>query len=622
MTLRSKLIIFQVAVILVLAGVIAAISHDYFQRVHPRQLEGLATKAELCVRMLRGTADISLAAGDRAQLHRDLQLCSPTASRAEDDLRFIAIYDEAGQLLASRGRAPRAPPQMAPSRPGLVPADVGFRAGAAVTLEGKTLGSVWVEYGADRIAAGRRQLVLFAVLGLAFALLSAVVSVLFSFHLVRPLRRMIAFVHRVARGDLEARLETRAADELAVLVADLNWMTEELARSREQAIQSEKLAAFGQLAAGVAHEINNPSQFILTNLGHLRGQIARFAEQVGTMEGCAKRGETILLLQEMREIIDESALGFSRIINIVDNLRSFSHAGDRERVRFPLRDAVDPALRIARNEIRQRGQLVVSVPEELEVVGSPAQLSQVFLNLFVNAAQALGEASSRNVVEVRATDAGDAIEIAVSDTGSGIPPEHLGRIFDPFFSTKGREKGTGLGLTISRQIVADHGGELAVRSGVGEGTTFTVRLPRAPADLPAATLPDPPREQALARRARLLLVDDEPLILRSLQRVLGRTHEVVAVSSGTEALALIDPRAPFDLILCDLLMPAMSGMELYQRACAIDPTVDARFVFMSGNAFTEESSEFAAAMKGRILNKPFDAATVEQLLSVRLDAAA
>jgi CheY-like chemotaxis protein len=323
----------------------------------------------------------------------------------------------------------------------------------------------------------------------------------------------------------------------------------------------------------------------------------------------------------MREMLDESALGFSRIINIVDNLRSFSHPGEREQIRFALRDAIEPALRIVRNEIRQRGRLQTILPDGMEMVGSPAQLSQVFLNLLVNAAQALGEASPRNLVEIRAREVGDSLEVIVRDTGCGIPEEMLARVFDPFFSTKGREKGTGLGLTISRQIVVDHGGELAVSSVVGEGTTFTVRLPRAiGAAVEAPASPRPP-EVSSTRRARLLLIDDEQLILRSLRRVLGQDHEVHAVESGEEALELLARRERFDLILCDLLMPSMSGMELHQRACAIDPELDACFVFMSGNAFTDESSEFASAMRGRILNKPFDAVAVQRVLAGRLKAA-
>jgi CheY-like chemotaxis protein len=197
--------------------------------------------------------------------------------------------------------------------------------------------------------------------------------------------------------------------------------------------------------------------------------------------------------------------------------------------------------------------------------------------------------------------------VAISDTGHGIAADVLPRIFDPFFTTKPIGEGTGLGLFISQGIVKDAGGVISVSSTLGSGTTFEVRLPVAVNAYPGtSTTPVPAR-----RRARVLLVDDEPSILRSLQRLLSKSHDLTLAHSGREALSLLNAGPEYDLVLCDLMMPEVSGIDVWEQ---LSPAQRHTFVFMTGGTFTERAERFLAATNPPMLEKPFTATTLEGLL--------
>ncbi len=263
-------------------------------------------------------------------------------------------------------------------------------------------------------------------------------------------------------------------------------------------LQSEKMAGIGQLAAGVAHEINNPVGFILSNLnrmGEYAEAFARVEAAARELAAAATAGDQDpvaawrayqelcrqtdfgFLVQDAGAIVAECREGAERIRKIVLDLKTFSHSNNQEWEYADLNRGLESTINIAWNELKYRCEVVRDLGELPRVLCRPQQLNQVFLNLLINAAQAIPE---RGVVTVRTRAAGDRVTVAVTDSGTGIAPEHLGRIFEPFYTTKPVGKGTGLGLHLALGIVRSHQGEIRVESQPGMGSTFTVSLPVLP----------------------------------------------------------------------------------------------------------------------------------------------
>ncbi len=268
--------------------------------------------------------------------------------------------------------------------------------------------------------------------------------------------------------------------------------------------------------------------------------------------------------------------------------------------------AIDSALGMLRNELKYRARVERDLRAARPVKASGARLGQVFLNLILNAAQALDEAEAkRNVVTVRSFDEGAEVVVEISDNGPGIAAEVLPRIFESFFTTKPRGMGTGLGLPISLGIVRTLGGEIIVDSRSGKGATFRVRLPADESSVPARVstpAPVPPRGYP---RRRLLAVDDEALLLKAYRRMLGDTHELTTALGGHEALRILERDGGFDVVLCDLQMPEMSGMELHAAVRERFPTLGDRFIFVTGGAFSSDARKFLEDSVASVIQKPF-----------------
>jgi CheY-like chemotaxis protein len=269
---------------------------------------------------------------------------------------------------------------------------------------------------------------------------------------------------------------------------------------------------------------------------------------------------------------------------------------------------------MASNEVRHRAQLVRIYGEVPLVKGSEAKLGQVFINLIVNAAHAIpeGRAATNEIKVVTRTDEAGCAVVEIHDTGSGIPHSILPRIFDAFFTTKAVITGTGLGLAICHRIVTAYGGRISVESQVGRGSIFRTVFP--PAHGKAAEAKIIASEVAPGRRGRILVVDDERMLGITIQRALADEHEVVAVTAATEALELLKGGAQFDLILCDLMMPEMSGMDLYAQLRKLVPDQTSKFVFMTGGAFTSDASSFLAQISNPSIEKPIRASKLRSLV--------
>jgi CheY-like chemotaxis protein len=371
-------------------------------------------------------------------------------------------------------------------------------------------------------------------------------------------------------------------------------------------MQMDRMSAVGTLAAGVAHEINNPLAFVIANVEFAQREVARGPS------GSGSRSETELT--EVLRALGEARDGTERMRRIVRDLRTFSRGGDgNERPQGPpavdVRSAVDWACAMAQNEIRHRARLVVAGEDFAHAACDEARLGQVLLNLIMNAAHAIPEgAAERNQIRVAARDDGQGhVDIEVRDTGSGIAPENLARIFDPFFTTKPVGVGTGLGLAIVQRIVTDHGGHVTVESEVGRGTTVRVMLPAARRpDTRMPVSPPGPAPAVTPLRPRVLVIDDEVQVLRAIQRNLGSTHEVIALTRAEEALERLQGGERFDAIVCDLMMPEMTGMDLHAALATAGSTAARSMVFITGGAFTPRAREFLASVDNPRLEKPFD----------------
>ena len=371
-------------------------------------------------------------------------------------------------------------------------------------------------------------------------------------------------------------------------------------RLEAQLVLSERMASVGTLAAGVAHEINNPLAFILANLDYA----------VGDLRSAAVEPDVLRALREARD-------GALRVREIVRDLKAFSRADAEARETVDPRRVLQSALGLAQNEIRHRARLEVEMGEVPLVSASEHRLGQVFLNLLINAAQAIPEGSAAvNVVRAVTSAAPDGRAVVeIHDTGSGIAPDVLPRIFDPFFTTKPVGVGTGLGLAICHGIVSGLGGEIRVDSAPGRGSVFRVLLPPA---RPSANPPAPTDDAAStpARRGRILVVDDEALIGRAVSRILSPQHDVVTHTSARAALdELAAGGRGFDLVLCDLMMPDMTGMELHARFREIAPILADRTVFLTGGAFTGSAREFLARVPNARIEKPFEPEALRTLVA-------
>jgi two-component system, NtrC family, sensor kinase len=291
----------------------------------------------------------------------------------------------------------------------------------------------------------------------------------------------------------------RSNDELTRLNAKLK-------HAQDQLMQSEKLASIGQLAAGVAHEINNPVGYVFSNFGTLEKYLAdlfrvlaAYEEAEGLLAAspagaklAALRAEIELdyLKEDVPALMNESREGIKRVRKIVQDLKEFSHVDTKQDWEWiDLHVGIDSTLNIVNNEIKYKAEVVKQYGELPEVQCLPSEMNQVFMNLLVNAAHAVDK--TRGTITIRSGTQDERVWIEIEDDGCGIPKENLSRIFDPFFTTKPVGKGTGLGLSLSYGIVQKHGGRLEVDSEPGRGTRFRVTLPVRHVEMTAPTLASP-----------------------------------------------------------------------------------------------------------------------------------
>jgi PAS domain S-box-containing protein len=367
---------------------------------------------------------------------------------------------------------------------------------------------------------------------------------------------------------------------------------------------SDRMASVGTLAAGVAHEINNPLASVIANLDMALQDVLALAENTK-------------LPPDLSDELKDARTAADRVREIVRDLKIFSRGEEERHGPVDVEAVLESTLRMAWNELRHRAKVVKRYTKIPPVDANDSRLGQVFLNLIINAAHAIppGNFEANEIRISTGLDIAGRVVVDIGDTGTGIPPEVRPRLFTPFFSTKPVGVGTGLGLAISHRIITQMGGTISYDTEVGRGTTFHISLPIAG----GPTVPQQTQKMwtksPAVRRGNVLVIDDEESLAQALRRFLGTEHEVTAVYRARDALDLLEQGGRYDVVLCDLMMPQITGMELHHEVARLDPAQAARFVFLTGGAFTPSAREFLVATTNRRIEKPFDLKDVRRIVN-------
>jgi signal transduction histidine kinase len=502
MKLRTKLILLQCSIFVVLSAIVVAILLSLYNKTLPLMEQGVRTKVRACVQTLLTVVDVGIAAGDRAAVKRAFALC-PHGGGTEDP-PLIEVLDASGGLVASYGRIPPGlRPAALPDRRTIGRYDGGFRDVAPVLFEGVRLGTLVVGYSTASIHRWKRWALGFSVVGLALFFGSCLASILFAVHLIKPLRKMIHFVHNLARGRLKDHLEVRASDELGDLAQDLNAMTAKLDESRQQLSDASRRSGMAEIATHMLHNVGNVLNSVnvaatlsTSKVREMRvDNVAQLADLLESQPDLAAfftadaRGQKLpvflRLLAGHLVAEREAALGeLQRLQRSVDHIKTIV-ATQQEYARctgvlepVQLADVLDTALGLNLESNRRESITVERDYGALpDIVTDRHKVLQILINLLSNSRGALREAPGTDKrISVRAKQVNGIARISVTDNGIGIPEEILPRIFEHGFTTK--QDGHGFGLHSSANAARELGGTLTCTSaGKGRGATFTLRIP-------------------------------------------------------------------------------------------------------------------------------------------------
>ena len=467
------------------------------------------------------------------------------------------------------------------------------------------------------------------VLGIATMVVIAIgiaLTVLLVRIVVEPVKQLVEATRRIAQGDLDILLHVDTQDEIGELARSFNQMTLKLqdsrqelertnqmleqkvkARTREleeaqnQLVQAEKMSVVGQLVSGVAHELNNPlagvlgySQLLLRM--EVSGEVKRGLERIESEADRCKRIVQNLLIFARKNRPQKRPIDINGVVESVLELKEYQFKVDNVRVMKDL------------------------APRLPLTMADSGLLQQVIMNIVHNAQQAMNGGKREAILTVRSRGEKGTIHLEIADTGPGIAPGNLNRIFDPFYTTKEVGQGTGLGLSICYGIIQEHRGRIWAESREGEGTTFHVQIPvqeegvpaREPLPVPAGAVEEPLAETA--GPAKILLVDDEASILDILCDVLRLDgHQIETALNGRLALRKLQQQ-PFDVVISDLRMPGMSGQELFEQMKETNAALSGRIIFTTGDTASQDTQGFLQRSGSPCLQKPFDLNEVRRLV--------
>jgi PAS domain S-box-containing protein len=421
------------------------------------------------------------------------------------------------------------------------------------------------------------------------------------------LRKDFEFELRIVRPDLSIRqVLSRGKCEVSddgrpLAVFGVFQDVTERKQLHERVVHSERMATVGTLAAGVAHEINNPLTWVIANLDAIDRGLAALPSSDADVD-------------QLSKMILEAQQGADQVKRIVRDLLTYSRAQPEKLESVDVQEALDIAVNIATNQFKYRANLVRDYGRVPAVVADESRLTQVFVNLIVNAAQAIperrGPGPDRDgVIELHTSvDPDGRVRVTVKDNGLGMPEAVKARVFDPFYTTKPVGVGTGLGLSISNNIVKSFHGEIQIDTEEGQGTVVSVVLPAAPDRSGLYSL-----VEEAEPRARVLVVDETGQLGRPLSRMLGAGYEVVSLRTSRDALSILDGGDPIDAILCDVALSDTTPMELYRNVQRIAPKLAGRLAFITGDDFDDAS---ALVMRSGLpsISKPIEPSMLRELV--------
>jgi PAS domain S-box-containing protein len=378
----------------------------------------------------------------------------------------------------------------------------------------------------------------------------------------------------------------------------------ELRRTQEALRVRDRLASVGTLAAGVAHEINNPLTYVIANLSYA----------LTVMEELKRERGLSTDLKDFEEALMEAQEGAERVKSIVRDLKTFARSDTDSIGILDVNSVLESSLKMVANEIRHSARLSLELDSIPAVLGNESKLGQVFINLLVNALQALPEGRAlANEISITTRSEDQHVVVTVKDTGCGMSEETLGHAFDPFYTTKKVGVGTGLGLCICHNIVNSMGGDIRIESRENKGTSIFVRLPAADISQLEMKKEVPSEATRLDHRLRVLVIDDDAPVGKAFRRILNDCRVDVA-ESGIEGFKLMQT-TDHDVVFCDLMMPDMSGMDLYDRVRVEIPEKVDDMIFMTGGVFTPAAEDFVNTCTRPVLHKPFDSEKIRRMIS-------
>lgn len=414
--------------------------------------------------------------------------------------------------------------------------------------------------------------------------------------------------------DLDAlQLDITNALETGRLRRDLDKRTEQLEKtnkelwsalqrakqSEQRARLAERLATIGYLSAGVAHEINNPLSLLSMAIPYAVEELTELLQAVETNR---PREQLLCSIQQLQGSLEPTQEAVEFLLRLAGDLKSLGRSEENDRKPVKLADVVDSATRLVRHQLKNKARVVSRVPSDLKVSGRSSRLMQVFINLLTNAGRAIENGPpEENEIKITGYEQSSYAFISVSDTGIGIPQENLDKIFDRFFtdSSDEREKGSGIGLALAKEIIEDHDGHITVTSRVGVGTTFTVKLPC----IQESRTTDRSRAQGWpeSRQRTILFVASDPSSLSEYEKTFGSMHRVLTAATFHKAATIIEQNSPaVDAIICELRDSSEQEFALARTMCNAAPELTTRLIFLSENGK-------AAHMKNRghiVLEKP------------------
>jgi signal transduction histidine kinase/CheY-like chemotaxis protein len=374
------------------------------------------------------------------------------------------------------------------------------------------------------------------------------------------------------------------------LIKDISLRVE--AETKEKLLQQElnltsRLASIGEVAAGITHEINNPLTSVIA-----------FAQMLSQKE----------FPEDTKEAIDVINDGAERIANIVDKLLTFARRHKKGREYIDINDIINSIVEMRSYEMRNNNIEIILdlLPDLPRTMANIGELQQVFLNIVINAEQAiLLSKYKEGKICIETGVIGDNIRINIIDDGPGIPEEYIEKLFDPFFTTKDENGGTGLGLSISYGIIKEHGGKIYAQSPEGQGATFVIELPIIKQESPDETSPSTSNRPGKTAISNILVVDDENHICVALDKLLSREgHNVETIRVAEKALRRVQ-QCEYDLILLDIKMPGIDGIEFYKRLGDIKPSLQQKVICITGDIISSRNKEFLDHTGIPFIAKPF-----------------